>query len=313
MDGLLALLAPHRGQQPVVLQVDAASGLAARLAARAEPLRWDDVLAALQVLVPALLVAATDELGDAVLRALAALLQRAGVGGRSRATSLALQLGEAHLLHHRTPLPKLVSLLALVLEGDAAETAANAMPEREHLLRALVGGMAPEPGSPSGCASLCMRVFVRMLTCHGASAGSVLARGGISMESLLALLPSHPSVELLELYEECACDPTLATKIACPAVLGALKSPLISGPPPLQLATIHLLSTLRRTPETAPAIATADLVPYCLEVCRVDGGAECHAEPADPSCVRRRGHLSFLLVPSTAYSISRPVTDGILY
>jgi hypothetical protein len=102
----------------------------------------------------------------------------------------------------------------------------------------------------------------------------LLAACSLSPKLFIGLLPGvargsrpAPSVELLELLHEIAADPAIAPLLATPAVLAALKPPLLSGHTSLQLACIDVLAMLHDHGH-GDAIATEDIGAFLIEMIR---------------------------------------------
>ncbi len=301
----LELLDPDADPKPLALQIDAAHQLADELAA-SEVVVWDHMLHLLTTLVPSLMRATQEELVQALVDTLRLAIARSERMHRTDCVAVALQLAEQRVVRAvrcdahgpSAMLAALVSLLAVVLDGETASAAANELTIRKHLVHALLrgcdvsatpGATALAPSRPSANSNTnlsadlargCARVLLRLLQCHGASPAEVLLRCGVSIEDLISLLPRRaaltappPSAELLELLGESAADPSLAARIADTAMLTALRSHLLSAPPPVQLATIDLFLKLTAAPGAARSLCDADLIPFCLELCRLDHGA----------------------------------------
>ena len=282
------------------------SALTARSAAEAgefeELLDWkEEALPLLTALVHALVLDASkdDELSDALTE----LIKRALALSPTISSTAAAVLGiaEVDILQHQASAAGLVGLLALMLDPDMGPLAiatANTLPEHRALISFLLHKMEADTGTAGDAAltgQLATCLMLRMMQANGASASSVLSRCDIRASQLLALLPGvtrlpRPPLtdELLELLEVLATDAALAPDMLTPAVLAALKPPLLSGHMHLQLACIHLLLTLHATagPTAADAFVKADLAAFAIELCRRDAGSAQTHQREQPSLLR---------------------------
>lgn len=170
----------------------------------------------------------------------------------------------------------LLCMLLLLLKGKAATVAANALVEQSRITHVLVGAIL---GDADSLERVALRVLAQTIVAHGACASSVLHRCGVDIDELLARLPhrgSAPprrslSLQMCELLAALAAsDPQLAARICRPRPLDALKAPLISGDPLLQLAAVDVLAVLHSQGCTR-ALCTEDTVPFLLEACRPIG------------------------------------------
>jgi hypothetical protein len=189
----LLLLDPCQ-PQPLPARLDAAAWLEAAIAdAQPAGLAFEaEICPLLHVLVPALLGSIDEELSDALVRLIQTLL----LAAPSRACAHVLTLTEAALEtpHHqyiRDPFA-LPTCLALALDAElvpaGATAAANALPERRQLVAAILSGI--EGGESAQSQPIFLRILLRVLRAHGASAASVLARCDVPITRLLALLPT---------------------------------------------------------------------------------------------------------------------------
>ena len=293
---------------PLSHRLDAASQIAEAIGIECQAAALDiptQTRPLLQALVPAVLQPACprdddDELGDTLVRLLQQLLH-ASRPIAAAAVAL-LQVSDEVSAAGVPDRPfALLSLLALALDVDAA-AAANCLAEQRHLVEALMSGMEQSLRGGSGAimggipasdlghqaehlsalASCSARIFLRVLQSHGTSAAAVLSRADVPIQRLLSLLPgvargSHHShhhgvlsVDLLELLGVLAADATLAPAMLTAPVLGALKRPLLSGSPPLQLAIVDVLISLRAEggEHAANALGAADVLAFLIEMCR---------------------------------------------
>jgi len=180
----------------------------------------------------------------------------------------------------------LLCLLVLTLNGKAAGVAANALVEQTKITQILASSLLdtasdsyPRAGAGAAevttLATVAMSTLHKLISVHGAAASSVLARCGIELERVLNRLPGRGGsqhqmpLDLCELFATLAEDPALAARMCCPRLLEALKQPLISGRPDLQLAAIDVLTSIERHVQNgAQALCAEDIVSFLLELLR---------------------------------------------
>jgi hypothetical protein len=213
---------------------------------------------------------------------------------------LRLLRGASNFLHSQGSSCNHVALLCLVvltLRGKAAGVAANALVEQLRITQVLVSSLFCA-GSIGACTNqaasleaIALGALQRLVCVHGASPSSVLLRCGVDLERLIGRLTDrggahqHVSLALCELFATLCEDPALATKICCPRVLEAMKSPLLSGQIHVQLAAVDVLAKIQRHAQGGTqALCAEDMVSFLLEVLR--------APPAISPSMPKSRHMS---------------------
>lgn len=272
---------PH----PLHTRIDAIDHLQALIAESGGWVEWAAAVETFRTVVPTLLVA-PEELGDSLVELLDVLLD--ATPRVSEAKVLLLKLAEDAVMEASVSGAwstfAFISLLSILMSGDAAGAAANALCERSVLLDALmrcmengtqaaVGTANIENGDSELSAKLAAKVFSLFLVAHGTAPSAILARCDLPLARLLAPLlrrsSAQPSAELLELLMTLATDPILASAIGTAPVIGALKPVLLSQLPALQLAAVELLAVLHDTVDGGDRLlAEENIDGFLLELCR---------------------------------------------
>ena len=294
----LALLSAPPQITPLSLRLDAAALLTRMIEEYRHSIRLlDDERALteplLAALVPALLEldAHDEELEGALIALLTSLLRASCHATEQLFVQLEIVMGgsgvqAAHVLPWAPPNVSLalISLIGLAFNVDL-HAAVAALLKCRHLVRTLARGVDAvvaetrvHPGRADvhapDLATCSLQIFVQLLQACDEPASLVLAACSLSPKLFIGLLPGvargsrpSPSVELLELLREIASDPAIAPLLATPAVLAALKPPLLSGHTSLQLACIDVLAMLHDH-DHGDAIATEDIGAFLIEMIR---------------------------------------------
>ena len=294
----LALLSASPQITPLSLRLDAAALLTRMIEEYRHSIRLlDDERALteplLAALVPALLEldAHDEELEGALIALLTSLLRASCHATEQLFVQLEIVMGgsgvqAAHVLPWAPPNVSLalISLIGLAFNVDL-HAAVAALLKCRHLVRTLARGVDAvvaetrvHPGRADvhapDLATCSLQIFVQLLQACDEPASLVLATCSLSPKLFIGLLPGvargsrpSPSVELVELLHEIAADPAIAPLLATPAVLAALKPPLLSGHTSLQLACIDVLAMLHDH-DHGDAIATEDIGAFLIEMIR---------------------------------------------
>lgn len=197
---------------------------------------------------------------------------------------LRLLRGASNILHAQGSSCNYVALLCLVvltLKNKGAGVAANALVEQLRITQVLVSSLFCAGSTGAGACqaasleAIALGALQRLVCVHGASPSSVLLRCGVDLGRLIGRLTDRGGVHqqvslaLCELFATLCEDPALATKICCPRVLEAMKSPLLSGQVHVQLAAVDVLAKIQRHAEGGTQVLCAeDMVSFLLEVLR---------------------------------------------
>lgn len=296
---------------PLSIRLDAVDLLSCAVESRGA-LDYETMVRLLDGLVPAFLRLDSsgdeEELGDELFGLLESVI--CASPPCSESTAALLKQAEEYLAANEcTPIFAVHSLLGLAFDVEAP-LAALTLPSCRHLIGDLIKGMESTGSgaelAPRTALAACnsVRIFLKLLEAHTEQPSTVLGLCELSLLRMLSLLPGvssrvarpPPSLELLELLTEMAKDATLAPAMATPAVLIALKPPLLSGQTPLQLACIDLLATLHDCggAEARTSLCSEDVTAFLIELCRREARRHTMSAAHESACELRRNVRALL-------------------